>query len=55
MLIYSPAGGAPTPALNALATVTLTITLLTLAAAWLVYRRFAGARGATEAATLGEV
>jgi spermidine/putrescine transport system permease protein len=55
MLLYSTARGAPTPALNALATVTLTITLLTLAAAWLVYRRFAGARGATEAATLGEV
>lgn len=55
MLLYSTARGAPTPALNALASITLVITLATLAAAWLVYRRFAGAGSATEAATLGEV
>lgn len=55
MLLYSTARGAPTPALNALATITLTITLVTLALAYLVYRRFAGAGSAAEAATLGEV
>jgi spermidine/putrescine transport system permease protein len=43
MLLYATARGAPTPALNALATVALLITLLTLALAFLVYRRFAGA------------
>jgi spermidine/putrescine transport system permease protein len=55
MLLYSTARGAPSPALNALATITLVITLLTLALAYLVYRRFAGAGSAAEAATLGEV
>ena len=44
MLLYSSARGAPTPALNALATVALVITLGTLALTFLVYRRFAGAR-----------
>jgi spermidine/putrescine transport system permease protein len=43
MLLYATARGAPTPALNALATVALLITLLTLALAFRVYRRFAGA------------
>jgi spermidine/putrescine transport system permease protein len=42
MLLYSSARGAPTPALNALATVALVITLGTLALTFLVYRRFAG-------------
>jgi spermidine/putrescine transport system permease protein len=55
MLLYSTARGAPTPALNALASITLVITLVTLALAYVVYRRFAGAGGAAEAATLGEV
>ena len=55
MLLYSTARGAPTPALNALATITLMITLATIALAYLVYRRFAGAGDASEAATLGEV
>jgi spermidine/putrescine transport system permease protein len=55
MLLYSTARGAPTPALNALATITLIITLATVALAYLVYRRFAGASDASEAATLGEV
>ena len=45
MLLYASARGAPTPALNALATITLVITLLTLALAYLVYRRFAGGDG----------
>jgi spermidine/putrescine transport system permease protein len=48
MLLYASARGAPTPALNAVATVTLVITLVTLGLAFLVYRRFAGS-GAAEA------
>jgi spermidine/putrescine transport system permease protein len=43
MLLYATARGAPTPALNALATVALLITLFTLTLTFLVYRRFAGA------------
>jgi spermidine/putrescine transport system permease protein len=52
MLLYSNARGAPTPALNAIATVGLAITLLTLVAAFLVYRRFAGGQEAASLATL---
>ena len=47
MLLYASARGAPTPALNAIATVALLITLATLALALVVYRRFAGGREAT--------
>jgi spermidine/putrescine transport system permease protein len=46
MLLYATARGAPTPALNALATITLAITLVSLALAYLVYRRFAGTSAA---------
>lgn len=46
MLLYASARGAPTPALNALATVALVITFATLALAFIVYRRFAGGREA---------
>jgi spermidine/putrescine transport system permease protein len=42
MLLYATARGAPTPALNALATITLAITMATLALTFIVYRRFAG-------------
>jgi len=52
MLLYATARGAPTPALNALATITLVITLLTLALAFVVYKRFAGGATATAVATL---
>jgi len=52
MLLYSSARGAPTPALNALATVALVITLATLALAFFVYRRFAGGSDAAVAAAL---
>ena len=52
MLLYSNARGAPTPALNAIATVGLVITLLTLTAAFLVYRKFAGRGEATSLATM---
>lgn len=52
MLLYASARGAPTPALNAIATVALLITLATLALAFVVYRRFAGGREAAAVAAL---
>jgi len=52
MLLYASARGAPTPALNAIATVALLITLATLALAFLVYKRFAGGSDAALAAVL---
>jgi spermidine/putrescine transport system permease protein len=52
MLLYSTARGAPTPALNAIATVALLITLFTLALAFFVYKRFAGGKDAAVAAAL---
>ena len=52
MLLYSTARGAPTPALNAIATVALLITLVTLSLAFLVYRRFAGGKEAVQLAGL---
>ena len=52
MLLYASARGAPTPALNAIATVALMITLGTLALAFLVYRRFSGGREAANVAAL---
>jgi spermidine/putrescine transport system permease protein len=52
MLLYSSARGAPTPALNALATIALVITLGTLALTFLVYRRFAGNAGDSGAAAM---
>src|ERR1700712_5373975 len=52
MLLYSSARGAPTPALNALATVALVITLGTLALTFLVYRRFAGGSGDSGASAM---
>lgn len=52
MLLYASARGAPTPALNAIATVSLVITLATLALAFILYRRFAGGREAAAVATL---
>lgn len=52
MLLYATARGAPTPALNALASIALAITLVTLGLAYLVYRRFAGAGAAAAVGTL---
>jgi spermidine/putrescine transport system permease protein len=52
MLLYASARGAPTPALNALASVALVITLLTLLLAFVVYRRFAGGSNAAAVAAL---
>ena len=52
MLLYASARGAPTPALNAIATVALVITLATLALAFILYRRFAGGREAANVAAL---
>jgi spermidine/putrescine transport system permease protein len=52
MLLYASARGAPTPALNAIATVTLVLTLSTLGLAFFLYRRFAGGREAAAVAAL---
>ena len=52
MLLYATARGAPTPALNAIATVALLITLATLGLAFFVYKRFAGGGDAAVAAVL---
>jgi spermidine/putrescine transport system permease protein len=52
MLLYATARGAPTPALNAIATVALVITFATLALAFVVYRRFAGGKEAAALAAL---
>jgi spermidine/putrescine transport system permease protein len=52
MLLYATARGAPTPALNALATVALLITLATLVLAYVVYRKFASGEDAASVATL---
>jgi spermidine/putrescine transport system permease protein len=55
MRIYSQARNAPTPALNALATIMLLVTLLALLAAWLVFRSFSrrGGESALEQITAG--
>jgi spermidine/putrescine transport system permease protein len=52
MLLYAQARGAPTPALNAIATVALLITFGILALAFFVYRRFAGGSEAAAVAAL---
>jgi spermidine/putrescine transport system permease protein len=52
MLLYSSGRAAPTPALNALATIALLITMATLALAFVVYRHFAGDRAAADVAAL---
>lgn len=52
MLLYASARGAPTPALNAIATVALLITLATLALAFVVYRRFASGKEAAQVAAM---
>jgi spermidine/putrescine transport system permease protein len=52
MLLYASARGAPTPALNALATISLAITLGTLALVFIVYRRYAGGEDAAAVAGL---
>jgi spermidine/putrescine transport system permease protein len=52
MLLYASARGAPTPALNAIATVTLVLTMATLALAFFLYRRIAGGGEATAVAAM---
>ena len=52
MQLYATARGAPSPALNALATVALAITLATLTFAFFVYKKFAGGSDAAMAAAL---
>jgi spermidine/putrescine transport system permease protein len=51
MRIYTAARAAPTPALNALATLTLAATLLVVVLGWLAYRRFG--RGERERMSFG--
>jgi spermidine/putrescine transport system permease protein len=51
MRIYAQARGAPTPALNALATLMLVVSLLALVLAFLVFRRFSRVRGEGSALT----
>jgi spermidine/putrescine transport system permease protein len=55
MLLYASARGAPTPALNALATIALVITLATLALAYVVYRRVGGGGGGDDGSALETV
>jgi spermidine/putrescine transport system permease protein len=45
MRIYAQARGAPTPALNALATMMLVVSLLALVLAYVVFRHFSRKRG----------
>ncbi|HVS86254.1 MAG TPA: ABC transporter permease [Gaiellaceae bacterium] len=52
MLLYASARGAPTPALNAIATITLLLTMTTLALAFVLYRRFAGSGEAAAVAAM---
>src|SRR4029079_19014585 len=54
MRIYAQARAAPTPALNALATLMLLVSLLALAFAVLVFRAFAR-RGAQEGSAIGSI
>ncbi len=54
MRIYSSARNAPTPALNALATLMLVVTLLALLLAYLVFRRFARRGGGSALANLAQ-
>jgi spermidine/putrescine transport system permease protein len=53
MKIYSNARGAPTPALNALASTMVLVTLGSLALAYVVYNRFARSQG--DAADIGSI
>jgi spermidine/putrescine transport system permease protein len=46
MRIYATARAAPTPALNALATIMLVFSLLALVLAWLAFKRFARGQNA---------
>jgi spermidine/putrescine transport system permease protein len=56
MRIYAQARGAPTPALNALATLMLVVSLLALVLAFVVFRRFSRAGGGESAiATLATI
>ena len=52
MLLYASARGAPTPALNAIASVTLVLTMATLALAFFLYKRIAGGGEATAVAAM---
>jgi spermidine/putrescine transport system permease protein len=53
--LYSAARSAPTPAINALATVMLALTLLALAIAYLVYRRLGRGAGGGAIESIGRI
>jgi spermidine/putrescine transport system permease protein len=53
--LYSAARGAPTPALNALASVMVAVTLLSLALAYFVYKRFARDTGGSALESIGGI
>jgi spermidine/putrescine transport system permease protein len=53
MLLYASARAAPTPALNALATIALVITMATLGLAYVVYRRFTSSTTSNAITDLG--
>jgi spermidine/putrescine transport system permease protein len=53
MRIYQTARAAPTPALNAMATIILVVSTLVIVLGWLVYRRWSKRQG--EAASLGSI
>jgi spermidine/putrescine transport system permease protein len=55
MLLYATARAAPTPALNALATIALLITLATLGLVFVIYRRLAAEDSGVEAVAALEV
>ena len=51
--LYSAARGAPTPALNALASIMVVVTLVSLALAYFVYKRFARGTGGSALESVG--
>ena len=53
--LYSAARGAPTPALNALASIMVGITLLSLGLAYFVYKRFSRGTGGSAIEGIGEI
>ena len=53
--LYSAARGAPTPALNALASIMVVVTLLSLALAYLVYKRFSRGTAGSALESIGGI
>jgi spermidine/putrescine transport system permease protein len=53
--LYSAARGAPTPALNALASIMVVVTMLSLALAYIVYKRFSRGTGGSALESVGGI